>query len=97
MLYKHGRKLVGDRTAKSRLQEVRVTESQFADDVAIYATSRAAFEKATAEFVSTAAEWGLTVSLEKTKGMAMGKHVEPLEASPAVWSHRDSWRLHLSW
>ena len=31
----HGRKLVGDRTAKSRLDVVRVTESQFADVVAI--------------------------------------------------------------
>jgi len=80
--YKHGRKLVGDRTAKSRLQEVRVTESQFADDVAIYATSRAVFEKATVEFVDTAAEWGLTVSLEKTKGMVIGKSVEPSEVLP---------------
>ena len=33
--YKQGRKLVGDHTAKSRLREVRVTESQFADDAAI--------------------------------------------------------------
>ena len=40
VLYKHGRKLVGDRTAKFRLSEMRVTESQFADDVALYATSR---------------------------------------------------------
>ena len=36
VLYKHGRKLVGDRTAKSGLSEMRVTESQFADDVALY-------------------------------------------------------------
>ena len=27
---------MGDRTAKSRLQEVRVTESKFEDDVAVY-------------------------------------------------------------
>ena len=40
VLYKHGWKLVGDCTAKSRLSEMRVTESQFADDVALYATSR---------------------------------------------------------
>ena len=53
--YKHSTRLVGDHTAKSQLQ-VRVTESQFADDVAIYATSRAAFEKATVEFVYMAAE-----------------------------------------
>ena len=30
-----GRKLVGDRTAKSRLMEINMTESQFADDVAV--------------------------------------------------------------
>ena len=80
--YKHGRRLVGDRTAKSRLQEVRVRESQFADDVAIYATSRAAFEKATVQFVDMAAEWGLKVSLEKTKGIVVGKSSDPSEASP---------------
>ena len=82
VMYKHGRKLVGDRTAKSRLQEAGVTESQFADDVAVYTISRAAFRMATAKFVSTAAEWGLTVSLEKTKGLAMGKHLEPSDVLP---------------
>ena len=69
VLYKHGRKLVGDCTAKSRLSEMRITESQFADDVALYATSRDSFESVAAEFVKVASEWGLTVSTEKTKGM----------------------------
>ena len=82
VMYKHGRKLVGDRTAKLRLQEVRITESQFADDVAVYAASRSAFEKATTEFVSTASEWGLTVSLEKTTGLVVGKQLEPSEVVP---------------
>ena len=40
ILYRLGRKLVGDRTAKSRLNSVSVTESQFADDAALYTTSR---------------------------------------------------------
>ena len=44
VLYKFGRKLVGDRTAKSRLQEVKVTETQFADDAALYSTAREGFE-----------------------------------------------------
>ena len=39
VLYKHGRKLVGDRTAKARLSEVKVTETQFADDAALYTPS----------------------------------------------------------
>ena len=42
-----------------------VTESKFADNVAVYATTREAFEQAAGEFVNTAAKWGLTVSLEK--------------------------------
>ena len=57
MLYKHGRKLVGDRTAKSRWSEMRVTESQFADDVALYATSQDCFESVAVEFVKVASEW----------------------------------------
>ena len=36
VLYKHGRKLAGDRTATARLSEVTVTETQFADDAALY-------------------------------------------------------------
>ena len=73
--YRIGRKLVGDRTMKARLQEVRVTESQFADDVAVYATTREELEHAAEEFVKTAADWGLTVSLEKTKLITMGKQL----------------------
>ena len=36
VLYKHGRKLVGDRTAKARLSEAKVTEMQFADEATLY-------------------------------------------------------------
>ena len=45
VLYKLGRKLklVGDRTAKSCLKAVKITESLLADD-AVYATTRGAFE-----------------------------------------------------
>ena len=82
MLYKHGRKLVGDRTAKSRLSEMRVTESQFADDVALYATSRDSFESVAAEFVKVASEWGLTVSTEKTKGMVVGEGLNESDVRP---------------
>lgn len=49
--YKHGRKLVGDRTAKSRLECTKVTESQFTDDAAVYTTTREAFESSTAQLV----------------------------------------------
>ena len=77
-----GRKLVGDRTAKSRLQEIRMTESQFADDVAVYAATREALEQVAAAFVNTAANWGLTVSLEKTKLLTLGKQLKPEDNLP---------------
>ena len=46
-----GRKLVEDRTAKHRRLLVRASESQLADDVAEYATTREALEVAAREFV----------------------------------------------
>ena len=67
MRYRHGRKLVGDRTAKSRLNQTRVVESQFADDAVVYVTSHSAFESATKKFIDAAAKWGLTVSISKTR------------------------------
>ena len=73
VLYKHGRKLVGDRTAKTRLCEMGVSETQFADDAVLYTTSRDSFESTTVGFVKVASEWGLTVSTEKTKGMVAGQ------------------------
>ena len=52
ILYQHGRKLVGDRTAKSRLLKVLVTESQFIDDLAVHTVTRAALVLAGKRFVS---------------------------------------------
>ena len=67
-LFQLGRKLVGDRTAKLRLNMVRVTESQFADDVALYTRSRDCLESATKKFVEGTKEWaGLNVYIEKKK------------------------------
>ena len=80
--YRIGRRLVGDRTAKARLQTVTVTESQFADDVAVYATTREALNQATASFVRVAADWGLTVSLVKSKVLVAGNHLEPTDTMP---------------
>ena len=84
ILYKHGRKLVGDRTAKSRLLKAQVTESQFADDLALYAVTRTAFESASKSFVEVASYFGLTVSLPKTKGLAVGAAVSEVDVSPVV-------------
>ena len=75
ILLKHGRKLVGDRTAKLRLEVVRVTETQFADDVALFSSSRDDFELAAKKFVDVARKWGLTVSTQETKGIVMGEKI----------------------
>ena len=48
------RKLVGDSTAKCRLKEARVTETQFADDAALYSMSRSGFVASATGFVATA-------------------------------------------
>ena len=85
--YKIGRKLVGDRTAKTRLKEVVVTESQFADDVAAYATTRGGLKEMTSTCVKTTADWGLTVSLQKTKAIAAGRNAETINSAPIQLSN----------
>lgn len=66
--FKHGRKLVG---AVQQSQEKK-SELKFADDVAVFATTRDALENATSQFILTASEWGLRVCVEKTKAMGTG-------------------------
>ena len=51
---------------------VCVSESQFTDDLALYAANCAAFESAGRQFVQVGAHFCLTVSSSKTKGLAMG-------------------------
>ena len=80
----HGWRIVGDRTAKSRLVCVKVTESQFADDAAVHATSRDAIESDRANLINTASDWRLTISMEKTKGLAMGNHNYERNAWPML-------------
>ena len=62
-----GRKLVGDRTAKSRLLKVHVTETQFVDDLVMYTMTHAALVLTGKRFVRLAIYLSLTVSLPKTK------------------------------
>ena len=80
--YCHGRKLVGDRTPKSRLLRSCVTESKFADDAALYASSCEGFETVASSFVAVAGLWGLTVSLVKSKGMVVGTGADVSLLSP---------------
>ena len=61
---------------------MRIFESQFSDDTAIYTTEREVFVSATEEIARTAKDWGMTVSVEKTKGMAVGRNVTAEDATP---------------
>ena len=63
VLSRRGRRLVGDRTAKSQLNVVRITESQFADDLALFSSTQDKLENVTAGFVKETGRWGLTVSI----------------------------------
>ena len=59
-----------------------MTESQFADDAALYTNTREEMDQVAREFVRTAAEWGLTVSIEKTKLLVVGKDMRPEDSQP---------------
>ena len=67
---------------KNHLNQVKITESQFADDVVVCAVSCVTFEKATEQFVNTASRWGLTVNINKTKGMVVGNQVSSIDTLP---------------
>ena len=58
------------------------TESQFADDSALFATTRAGAETALAVFDTTAAEFGLKVSATKTQFLVAGRDVSPGDCAP---------------
>ena len=62
--------------AKSRLSNVNVTESQFADDTATYASSRETLEQSAMELVHTVKDWGMMVNIEKTKGMVVRANLD---------------------
>ena len=58
---------------------VKITESQFADNVALlplYGGTRSAFEAVGISFVEVTSQWGLIVSLAKTKGLEVGAETE---------------------
>ena len=47
-----------------------------------FAATREALEQVAAKLVNTAANWGHTVSLEKTKLLTLGKQLKPEENLP---------------
>ena len=59
-----------------------VTECQFADDSTLFATSRSGLERAAVTFDEVASEFGLTVSLSKTKFMVIGRDISDADPAP---------------
>ena len=56
-------------------KQAHLTEGQFADDVALQATTHSGAETIMSEFASTASDFGLNVSFTKTKVMAAGREI----------------------
>ena len=97
--YRHGCKLIGDRTPKSQLLRSCVTASKFADDDALYAASCEGFVTVVPLFVAVAGLWGLTVNLVNSKGMVMALELTlvccflfQLEIDSLMW-----WRTFNTW
>ena len=84
VLFKHGRRLVGNWTTKFKSDVLRVTESQFANDVALYAGSQDRMKSMAVKFVEKASIWGLRVSMEKTKRMALGEGLGDVDVAPVT-------------
>ena len=57
-------------------------EYQFADDAAFLATSKMGAERATEEYMMVANDFGLTLSIIKTKLMPVGREVTPEDMPP---------------
>ena len=69
------------RSVKGATREF-ISECQFADDIALLATTRTAAETVTREYQASAMDFGLTVSIEKTKFMAVGWGVTDSDLEP---------------
>ena len=62
--------------------EKKVTECQFADDGALLASTRPGAEKTAREYQQASRDFGLTVSIPKTKHMVTGRLVEGEDLAP---------------
>ena len=59
-----------------------ITESKFADDAALYASSHKDFEMVTSSFVAMAKLWCLAINLVKSKGIVVGTGADAHGLSP---------------
>ena len=87
MLYKLYQQLF--RRSTSRAGIIDINECQFADDVALLATSHAGAEEAIGAYHSTATVFGPTVSYSKTKFLVAGHGIY---SRGRYASNNDTWR-----
>ena len=78
--YKHDGKLFRRYTKNAK--EAWLTECQFADDAALLATTREGTERAMEEYLRVAEDFGLSVSIPKTKLMVTGRQVTEADRAP---------------
>ena len=71
VLYKCGGKLVGERTRRPSM--MTVTELQFADDAAVVSATRDSIVRAANVLDEVTSQWGLTMSMSKTKLLVVGE------------------------
>ena len=80
ILYKCGGKLIGERTRSP--SSLTVTELLFADDAAAVGTTRESMERAAQALEQVTSEWGLSVSIAKTKLLVAGVDCEESDLQP---------------
>lgn len=61
---------------------MKVTDTQFANDAALYVTTSGAFESAAVGYEEVVRDFGLKLSVEKTKEMVVGQELEEYDVAP---------------
>ena len=80
ILYKRGGKLIGEGTRSP--SSLSVTELLFADDAAAVSTTRESMKRAAQALEEVTSEWGLSVSIAKTKLLVAGVDCEESDLQP---------------
>ena len=78
--YKYDKKLFRKYTRNAC--ERKLTECQFADDAALFSSTRSGVETAAVEYQRASSDFGLTVSIVKIKSMVPGRLVEESDCQP---------------
>ena len=85
--YKYDKKLFRRNTSNST--EMLLTDCQYADDAALLSTTRLGAMRVVTEHMKTSQDFGLSLSIPKTKVMAAGREVCSKDCSPIHTEHGD--------